>query len=667
MGNLESLPSNRSLRELRSEHRESFFEAIANLRQAPPPPQDVDPPLQPHPGLLTFARKRPLNARELERGEFDVVTAEGSELRVHRCLSRLDGRSLYLETKSFRFNQVFGESASNKEVSQVLWPVLEPQSGRRSVVILFGATGSGESKCIPLETPLSSSLGKTHTLLGMLEGIFERLAPGGRVGVSCMEVEGGRCSDLRTDRPLTVRESEDSTCILGLCEEPIEDPSQLAEYVTLTQSRRVSRRTGVHDHSSRTHVIYRFWVRYDEGTESSLDMVDLAGSEWAMDQRFHDAELTQHTRDINSSLSVLKRCLAARAAGIANSTMVVPFRESLLTRVLREGLSDDSSRVVAIATVAPGSEDAEHSIDTLTHVSVYDPKVEETRVDSTQESLPPAFLETKVSDWTPRQVCEWFESAAAEACAEAAHEHEMSSTGTASSSVFKIRFSAKKWVSLRLESKDTLGIVFDKEGTTLPKVKKLTLSGFAQVIRDRRLREGAMLCGIGRTTYGDHERDKLLESLKHELKQFKAAIAAYREYEMKRPRYLTEDMRTLRNYILNGASSNGGIERGDGTLEHMVEEPPLQEPDDRVLQLTFLEAPPNNASMPQCPSVFTGRNRTGLVWGGRELIEKYALPGPHRFIAACDGDIRLGTKLHRKLLSLMESQESASNMLVDEK
>ena len=147
MGNLESLPANRSLRELRNEHRESFLEAIAALRQAPPlPPSDDDPPLQPHSGLLTFARKRPLNARELERGEFDVVTAEGSELRVHRCLSRLDGRSLYLETKSFRFNQVFGESASNEEVSQALWPVLEPQSGRRSVVILFGATGSGESE-----------------------------------------------------------------------------------------------------------------------------------------------------------------------------------------------------------------------------------------------------------------------------------------------------------------------------------------------------------------------------------------------------------------------------------------------------------------------------------------------------------------------------------------
>ena len=503
--------------------------------------------------------------------------------------------------------------------------------------------------------------GKTHTLLGLLDGLYDEMGSACELRASVIEVDGSRCRDLRTDRVLVIRDEEStdgealySTCIIGLSEESLSGHSELAAYVVDTQRKRVSRKTGVHDSSSRTHIIYRFGVSLADGSVFSLDLVDLAGSEWAVDQRSHDAELVQQARSINSSLRVLKDCLAARAALCRSQTMKAPYRESLLTRLLRQGLSSSSTRVAVIACVSPGSLDTEHSIDTLTNVCPEAPTVFETNIGSAEDSG--HHQESKVEDWTPEQVCQWFDSAAAEACTEVARE--MGSLESTPPSTFTVSLSAKRWASLRLESKDALGIIFDKGNISLPQVAKLSISGYVQMIRDRRLKEGAVLCGIGRTMYEDHERERLFSSLKLELKQFKAAVIAHREYQDKRPRFMTEDMLRLRSYILHGSTSAGVNLEAEAVPSLDSIEQTLQEPEDYLLDLTFRDAPPLMPVLPQCPSVFTGRSRTGQVWGGRELVDKYALHGPHRLIAACDGDARLGTKLHAKLLALIDSQSS---------
>ena len=146
MGNLESvLPERRSLRELRREHRQSFAAAIARQRTDGTETAVRDESLQlaGH-GLRVFVRKRPLSERE--GADLDVVWAGDSTVRVHRCLSRLDDHHLYLETRTFRCDRAFGEVSTNQEVCGTLRTVLTPHSGRSSVVILFGATGTGETR-----------------------------------------------------------------------------------------------------------------------------------------------------------------------------------------------------------------------------------------------------------------------------------------------------------------------------------------------------------------------------------------------------------------------------------------------------------------------------------------------------------------------------------------
>lgn len=66
-------------------------------------------------------------------------------------------------------------------------------------------------------------------------------------------------------------------------------------------------------------------------------------------------------KEINKSLSTLRACLRARAAGSAH----VPYRESTLTRVLKDALTDPAASTALVACVSPACTHLEHSLRTL--------------------------------------------------------------------------------------------------------------------------------------------------------------------------------------------------------------------------------------------------------------------------------------------------------------
>jgi len=78
----------------------------------------------------------------------------------------------------------------------------------------------------------------------------------------------------------------------------------------------------------------------------------------------HERARRKEAQEVNASLSALKACLAARASGVR-----LPARDTALTRLLR-GPLEGEGRMVLIATVSPSSADAEHALDTLSHVGL---------------------------------------------------------------------------------------------------------------------------------------------------------------------------------------------------------------------------------------------------------------------------------------------------------
>mmetsp|Transcript_24028 Transcript_24028/g.52338 ORF Transcript_24028/g.52338 Transcript_24028/m.52338 type:complete len:282 (-) Transcript_24028:376-1221(-) len=100
--------------------------------------------------------------------------------------------------------------------------------------------------------------------------------------------------------------------------------------------------------------------------KGELLLIDLAGSERNKDSWSHSAKLRREGAEINSSLMALKNCFRAQAT----NQPFVPFRASLLTRILKRPLTDRNSKTAVIATVSPAAGDTEHTISTLTNVSV---------------------------------------------------------------------------------------------------------------------------------------------------------------------------------------------------------------------------------------------------------------------------------------------------------
>ena len=93
-------------------------------------------------------------------------------------------------------------------------------------------------------------------------------------------------------------------------------------------------------------------------------MVDLAGSERAASTGASGDRLKEGS-NINKSLMILGKCisiLAQKCSG--NKSLVVPYRESKLTFILRNALGGNS-KTTMIAALSPASVNYEETLSTL--------------------------------------------------------------------------------------------------------------------------------------------------------------------------------------------------------------------------------------------------------------------------------------------------------------
>lgn len=102
-----------------------------------------------------------------------------------------------------------------------------------------------------------------------------------------------------------------------------------------------------------------------------LALVDLAGSERAAETNNIGHKLRDGA-NINRSLLSLANCIhqlgKGGAAAAGGGRTYVPYRNSKLTRLLKDGL-EGNSRTVMVATVAAASDQYHHSINTLKYAN----------------------------------------------------------------------------------------------------------------------------------------------------------------------------------------------------------------------------------------------------------------------------------------------------------
>lgn len=313
--------------------------------------------------ITICVRKRPVNAKEVKKHDYDAVTCLNPMAIVHDCKLKVDGITKYLDSNAFNFDHTFDENATNESVYKFTAQPLVKfifHEGGHATVFAYGQTGSG----------------KTHTMQGIqgqiAADVFAQADDFARRGypldicVSFFEIYGGRCQDLLHRQVLTIREDgAGEVQIVDLEEVQPQNTDELLQVIEKGNSLRTTHATEVNDVSSRSHCICQINLR-EKGTgklHGKLSLIDLAGSERGEDTKNHNRQRRLESAEINRSLLALKECFRALDSGGRNTH--IPFRASKLTQVLKDSFVNARARTVMIAAVSPCASSSDHTLNTL--------------------------------------------------------------------------------------------------------------------------------------------------------------------------------------------------------------------------------------------------------------------------------------------------------------
>lgn len=325
-------------------------------------------PCQPR-RISVCIRKRPLNQREVELNDTDVVTVscQGMVI-VHEAKQKLD-LTQYLNNQVFRFDHAFDGHAANELVyrhtAQPLVDIIF--QGGMATCFAYGQTGSG----------------KTHTMRGSIsskgiyvlvaEDVFRRLQyPNYQklelwVYGAFFEIYRGKVFDLlnRKKRLRVLENGKKQTQVVGLCEEEVTSVEDVIRLIETGSNCRMAGQTSANTQSSRSHAIFQIILKKRGQLFAKFSLIDLAGNERGADITTADKQTRLEGADINKSLLALKECIRALGHNKAHT----PFRASKLTQVLRDSLIGENSYTCMIATVSPGIRSCEHTLNTLRYAN----------------------------------------------------------------------------------------------------------------------------------------------------------------------------------------------------------------------------------------------------------------------------------------------------------
>jgi kinesin family protein 18/19 len=149
-------------------------------------------------------------------------------------------------------------------------------------------------------------------------------------------------------------------CLSGVTEFSVKEPKEVMDLLVTGNKRRTTESTKANQTSSRSHAICQIQLAVRDRTKNieqemlcgKLSLVDLAGSERGTVTENRGIRLVEGAK-INTSLLALANCINA-LGDKAKKGSFVPFRDSKLTRMLKDSLGGNC-KTVMIATVSPAS------------------------------------------------------------------------------------------------------------------------------------------------------------------------------------------------------------------------------------------------------------------------------------------------------------------------
>ncbi|XP_015277559.1 PREDICTED: kinesin-like protein KIF19 [Gekko japonicus] len=341
--------------------------------------------------LVVALRIRPINETELEEGAGIIAHRVGDQMVVLMDPTEDPDdilRANRSREKTFIFDMVFDHTASQEEVYMCTTKNLIEGviSGYNATVFAYGPTGAGKTyTMLGLDAEPGIYIRTLHDLFRAIEATSGDMAYS--VCMSYFEIYNEVIRDLLNPSSgfLELREdSKGSIQIAGIMEVSTTNAQEIMELLTKGNKERTQEPTAANRTSSRSHAVLQVTVKQtsrvkdtnEEVRVGRLFMVDLAGSERAAQTQNRGKRMKEGAH-INRSLLALGNCINALSEKGGSRAQYVNFRDSKLTRLLKDSLGGNS-RTVMIAHISPASTYFEESRTTL--IYAYRAKNIKTRV-----------------------------------------------------------------------------------------------------------------------------------------------------------------------------------------------------------------------------------------------------------------------------------------------
>jgi len=251
--------------------------------------------------------------------------------------------------------------------------VLNAIEGFSGCIFCYGQTGSGKTWTMhghPKHSPGLVSLG-VQTLFTYMEEAEDKQF---LVRCSYVEIYNECVNDLLNPNATNLKVMEHRSkkvVIQGLTESVCSRIEQVQSLLQLGESSKQVASTNFNQRSSRSHTLFRLVLESKDDAErdvvfSSVNFIDLAGSECASAHNFGDSPASVSRKRemscINKSLLTLSTVIMRLSD--ENNSAPIPFRESKLTRLLKDALEVEA-KISIICTISPTPESFEEALNTL--------------------------------------------------------------------------------------------------------------------------------------------------------------------------------------------------------------------------------------------------------------------------------------------------------------
>nr|XP_003938295.1 kinesin-like protein KIF14 isoform X1 [Saimiri boliviensis boliviensis] len=349
---------------------------------------DKDPLKVENSQVTVAVRVRPFTMREKIEKASQVVFMNGKELTVEHP----DMKQVYnftYDVSFWSFDECHPHYACQTTVYEKLAAPLLGRAfeGFNTCLFAYGQTGSG----------------KSYTMMGFSEepGIIPRFCEdlfsqvarkqtqevSYHIEMSFFEVYNEKIHDLlvckgengQRKQPLRVREHPVyGPYVEALSMNVVSSYADIQSWLELGNKQRATAATGMNDKSSRSHSVFTLVMtqtktEFVEGEEhdhritSRINLIDLAGSERCSAAHTSGDRLKEGV-SINKSLLTLGKVISALSEQANQKRVFIPYRESVLTWLLKESLGGNS-KTAMIATISPAASNVEETLSTLRYAN----------------------------------------------------------------------------------------------------------------------------------------------------------------------------------------------------------------------------------------------------------------------------------------------------------